>query len=54
VLALVEAICKPLTRALLLSRSFRQSTELFRTLTGFFRGSVSPPSTLERSGSELA
>src|SRR5262245_4193180 len=41
-LALVEAVCVPGTRVLLLSRSHRQSTELFRIVTGFFRRLKSP------------
>src|SRR5438445_13760135 len=35
-LALAEALGEPGTHVLLLSRSHRQSTELFRTLTNFF------------------
>jgi hypothetical protein len=42
VLALVEAICTPGTKVLLLSRSHRQSTELFRIVTGLFRRLKSP------------
>jgi hypothetical protein len=42
VLALVEAIRVPGTKVVLLSRSHRQSTQLFRTLTGFFRRLGSP------------
>jgi hypothetical protein len=42
VLALVEAICTPGTKVLLLSRSHRQSTELFRIVTGFYRRLKSP------------
>ena len=42
ILALVEAICTPCTKVLLLSRSHRQSTELFRIVTGFYRRLKSP------------
>jgi len=42
VLALVEAVCTPGTKVLLLSRSHRQSTELFRIVTGYFRRLKSP------------
>src|SRR5262245_1454164 len=42
ILSLVEAICTPATRVILLSRSHRQSTELFRLVTGFFRRLGSP------------
>jgi Helicase len=41
-LALAEAIFVPHTLALLLSRSHRQSKELFRMVTGFFRRLDSP------------
>src|SRR5258708_31700220 len=42
VLALYEAIWTSGTKVLLLSRSHRQSTELFRILTGFFGRMKSP------------
>ncbi len=42
VLSLVEAICTPATRVILLSRSHRQSAELFRVVTGFYRRLKSP------------
>ncbi len=42
VLALAEAVCAPGTKALLLSRSHRQSAELFRIVTGFYRRLKSP------------
>ena len=42
VLALYQAVCTPGTKILLLSRSHRQSTELFRIVTGFFRRMKSP------------
>jgi len=41
-LALAEAIFVPFTKVLLLSRSHRQSTELFRVVTGFFDRLGSP------------
>src|SRR5947209_17017995 len=36
-LGLAEAVFVPLTQVLLVSRSHRQSMELFRILTGFYR-----------------
>jgi hypothetical protein len=42
ILALVEAICTPGTKVLLLSRSHRQAIELFRIVTGFYRRLRSP------------
>ncbi len=42
VLALYQALCAPGTQVLLLSRSYRQSTELFRIVTGFYRRLGSP------------
>jgi hypothetical protein len=42
VLALAEAICTPGTKVLLLSRSHRQSTELFRIVSGYYRRLKSP------------
>jgi hypothetical protein len=42
VLALVEAVTVPGTKVLLLSRSHRQSTQLFRIVTSFFRRLKSP------------
>jgi hypothetical protein len=41
-LALVEAIFIPATKVLLVSRSHRQSTELFRIVTDFFRRLKTP------------
>jgi hypothetical protein len=49
-LGLVEAICEPGTKVLLVSRSFRQSTELFRIVTDFYRRLGSP--LLERQTAE--
>src|SRR5215472_10509175 len=41
-LGLVEAVFVPATKVLLVSRSHRQSTELFRIVTDFFRRLGSP------------
>src|SRR6516162_640839 len=41
-LGLVEAVFVPATKVLLVSRSHRQSTELFRIVTDFFRRMGSP------------
>src|SRR5208283_4635925 len=41
-LGLVEAVFVPGTKVLLVSRSHRQSTELFRNLTDFYRRMGSP------------
>jgi hypothetical protein len=41
-LGLVEAIWVPFTKVLLVSRSFRQSTELFRIVTDFYRRAGAP------------
>src|SRR5437660_11127704 len=40
--ALVEALCMPGTKVLLLSRTQRQSKELFQLLAGFYRRLNSP------------
>src|SRR5947209_7781615 len=51
-LGLVEAVFVPFTKVLLVSRSLRQSTELFRILIDFYRRAGSP--LLERqTASEL-
>ena len=42
ILALVEALFQPDSQILLLSRSYRQSRELFHTITGFFERLQSP------------
>src|SRR5436309_4183308 len=41
-LGLVEAVSVPCTKVLLVSRSHRQSTELFRIVTDFYRRLGSP------------
>src|SRR5437764_6907072 len=52
VLGLVEAVFVPFTKVLLVSRSLRQSTELFRVVTDFYRRLGGP--LLERqTSSEL-
>ncbi|HJY85992.1 MAG TPA: terminase family protein [Candidatus Acidoferrales bacterium] len=54
-LALAEAVFIPHTKVLLLSRSLRQSTELFRIVTDFYRRLKSPlPARQTRSELELA
>src|SRR5947207_377677 len=49
-LGLTEVVWVPGTQVLLLSRSHRQSSELFRVLTGFYRRMGSP--LLERLNAE--
>src|SRR5438132_10034995 len=49
-LGLAEALFLPDTKVLLLSRSHRQSTELYRIVTGFYRRLASP--LLERQTAE--
>src|SRR5712692_379142 len=49
-LGLAEAVWRPGSKILLLSRSHRQSTELFRIVTGFYRRLGSP--MLERQTAE--
>src|SRR5207248_3768488 len=41
-LGLAKVVFEPFTQVLLLSRSHRQSTELFRILTGFYRRMGAP------------
>jgi hypothetical protein len=52
VLGLAEALFVPFTKVLLLSRSFRQSSELFRTLTNF-HGLLGSPLKKRQSADEL-
>jgi hypothetical protein len=51
-LALADALFKPFTKILLLSRTHRQSTELFRVLTGFY-DRLKEPIKKRRSAHEL-
>src|SRR5262245_20823631 len=51
-LALAEAIFRPFTNVLLLSRSHRQSTELFRVVTGFY-ARISEPLRKRLNAEEL-
>ena len=51
-LALAEAIFRPFTKILLLSRSHRQSTELFRVVTGFYHR-LGEPIKLTKTKAEL-
>jgi len=51
-LALAEAIFRPFTKILLLSRSHRQSTELFRVVTGFYYR-LGEPIKLTKTKAEL-
>jgi hypothetical protein len=52
-LALAESLFLPASKVLLLSRSLRQSTELFRILTGFF-DRLGSPIVQRRTAGELA
>src|SRR5712671_7682628 len=51
-LGLVEAVFVPFTKVLLVSRSLRQSTELFRIVTDFF-GRIGSPCKLRQTAEEL-
>ena len=51
-LALAEALFRPFTKILLLSRSHRQSTELFRVVTGFYHR-LGEPIKLTKTKAEL-
>lgn len=51
-LALADAIFQPFTKVLLLSRSHRQSTELFRVVTGFYER-LQEPIKKRRNAQEL-
>src|SRR5580704_12990221 len=51
-LALAEAVFIPFTKVLLLSRSHRQSTELFRVVTGFY-GRLGSPMKKRLNAEEL-
>jgi hypothetical protein len=52
VLGLTEAVLVPFTKVLLVSRSLRQSTELFRIVTDFFQR-VGSPCKLRQTAEEL-
>src|SRR3982074_83073 len=52
VLGLVEALVKPLTRVFLVSRSLRQSREMFRLMT-FYYDVLRSPSLKRRTAEEL-
>src|ERR1700722_13662123 len=51
-LGLVEAVFVPGTKVLLVSRSLRQSTELYRIATHFYRG-MNKPLPLRQTAEEL-
>lgn len=51
-MALAEALFVPFTKVLVLSRSYRQSTELFRIVTGFY-ARLQTPIKLRQTRAEL-
>src|SRR5688572_1198032 len=53
VLGLIEALANPVTRVLLVSRSMRQSREMFRLMTLYFDLLRSPAEVTVRNAEEL-